>query len=125
MLHLNLFYYFKKLFMYLSLAVLGLHCCKGFSLVTESKGCLCCSVQASHRGDFSCHRALALWCADFSSCGKWTQQLQFLESRAQAQWLRCLSFFAPQNVRFSRIRVEHVSPTMPGRLFTTEPSGKP
>ena len=33
-----IFLFFKKLFIYLFLAVLGLHCCVGFSLVAVSKG---------------------------------------------------------------------------------------
>ena len=45
---------FLKQFTYLVLAVLGLYCCVGLSLVAASRGLLCiCRVQASHCTVFS------------------------------------------------------------------------
>ena len=43
-----------KIFIYLFLVVLGLHCCTSFSLVEESRGYSCCGTQASCCGGFSC-----------------------------------------------------------------------
>ena len=37
-------------------------------------------------------------CAGFSSCGTWAQQLWFLGSRAQAQYLWCTGLLAPWHV---------------------------
>ena len=50
------------------LAVLGFHCCTGFSLVVVSEGYFSCGAQASHCGGFSCCRAQALVHTGFSSC---------------------------------------------------------
>ena len=52
----------------LVLAVLGLHCCVGFSLVAVSRGTLHCPVRASHCGGLSCCRAQAPGWPGFSSC---------------------------------------------------------
>ena len=46
-------------FLYLLLAVLGLHCCTGFSLVAEHGLLSSCSVRASDCDGFSCCRARA------------------------------------------------------------------
>ena len=69
-------------FIYLFLAVLGLHCCVGFSLAVESRGLLfSCDVRASDcsgfSGGFSCCRALAL---DPGASG-----VAALDSRARTQ----------------------------------------
>ena len=91
-------FYFRKLFSlywvstfilmfltYLFLAVLGLRCCTGFSLLVASKSSclveprelliavapLVVSTGSRHSG--------------FSSCGPWAQQLQLVGSRAQAR----------------------------------------
>ena len=55
-------------FLYLFLAVLGLHCCMGFSLVVESGGC---SPWTSHCSGFSGCRAWTLGYVGFSSCSMW------------------------------------------------------
>ena len=64
--------FFKKqfLFIYLFLAMLGLHCYTGFSLVGVRGGC---GVQTSHCGGFSCFRAQALGWVGFSSFTTWAQ----------------------------------------------------
>ena len=43
----------KNNLIYLFLAVLGFHCCEGFSLVATSKGYSCCSAQAPQGRGFS------------------------------------------------------------------------
>ena len=84
---------FKKQFLFicLFLAVLGLCCCLGFSLVSVSRG-------------YS-----SLWYRGYSLVAQWwllllwgtgsrvrrLQQLWFPGSRAQAQWFRCSSLVAP------------------------------
>ena len=64
--------FLKKLFIYyLFLAVLGLHCYAGFSLVIESRGYSSCSEWASQGSGFSCCGAQASVVAahGLSSCG--------------------------------------------------------
>ena len=46
-----------------------------FSLVAVTRGYSLVGAWASHYGGFFCFRAQALGCANFSSCGTWTQQL--------------------------------------------------
>ena len=55
------------------LAMLGLHCCVGFSLGRASRGYSSCGMQASHCGGFSCCRAQALGHVGFSNCDTWAQ----------------------------------------------------
>ena len=55
---------------YLFLAVLGVHCCRGYSS---------CGEWASPVAEQTVGRSC------FSSCAHWAQQLRFLGSRAQAQ----------------------------------------
>ena len=105
MLTFNLF--FKN---YLSMAVLGLCCCDGFSLVVPST--LHCSARASYCSGFSCCRAWAQRYAGFSSCDSWA-----LEHRL---WV---VFCSMQD--FSRPGIECVSPALAGRFFTTKPPRKP
>ena len=63
--------------MYLFLAVLGLCCCVGFSLVAVTGATLHCSAQASAYSDFLCHGAWALECMGFGSCNSWTLEHRF------------------------------------------------
>ena len=56
-------------FFFFFLAVPGLRCCMGFSLVVTSSGNSSCGAQASHRGGFCCCGAQALGNVGFSSCG--------------------------------------------------------
>ena len=58
------------LFVYLLLAMLGLPCCVGFSLLVISCD-LHCGPQLSSCGGFSCCRPWALGHAGFRSCGTW------------------------------------------------------
>ena len=71
------FFFYIIVFIYLFLAVLGLRCCKDFSLVAVSRGY---SLAASHCGGFSCCRQ---W--NRASRAHWLQKLWLLGSRAQAQ----------------------------------------
>ena len=53
----------KKIFIYLFMAVLGLHCRMGFSLLVVSGGLLSSwGAQASHYSGFSCCGAQGLGC---------------------------------------------------------------
>ena len=93
--------------MYLFLAGVGLRCGK--------QGLLCCGVQASYCGGFSCGaralescRLLQLWLSGsnrISSCGLWAQLL-------------CGTWDLPGP------GVEPVSPALAGRFLTTRPPGK-
>ena len=65
------------------MVALGLHCCKGFSLVAASGDHSRCGARASHRGGFSCCGAQALGCVDFSSCAARAQYLQLAGSVVQ------------------------------------------
>ena len=53
---------------YLFLAMLGLHCCTGFSLVVESWGDSSLGAQTSHCSGFSCSGAQVLGHEGFGSC---------------------------------------------------------
>ena len=60
---------FNGLFIFLYLAVLGLHCCmQAFSSCREKGLFSSCGVRASHCSGFCCG-AQALGCVGFSSCG--------------------------------------------------------
>ena len=62
--------FFFKLFIYLFLAALGLHCCaQAFSSCGERGATLRCNEQASHCGGFSCWRSMGSRHVGFSSCG--------------------------------------------------------
>ena len=74
-------------FMYLSLPVLGLHCCAGFSLVAVSRDCSSYGAPASYCGRFSCCGARALGCMGFSSCGFWALRHRLSSCGTQAYLL--------------------------------------
>ena len=74
------------------LAALGLCCCEGFSLVSESGGCPLVSLW---------------WLLLLRSTGPGTRRLrwsQFPGPGAQAPQLQCTGSIAPQHVGASRIR---------------------
>ena len=64
---------------YLFIAVLGLHCCMGFSLVAATLWLQCASCLLQ----WSCCRAQAPGLAGFSSCDTRAQQSQHPGSQAQ------------------------------------------
>ena len=89
---LSSFLFLKFLFIYLfdcagSSLLLGL-----FSSCGEWGLLPSCVAWASHFSDFSCCGAWALGLPGFCSCSAWIQQLQFLDSRAQAPYLWCTGF---------------------------------
>ena len=88
------------------MAVLGLCCCVGFSLVAVSSVALSCSMWTYCSG-FTCCRTQALGHAGFSSCGTWT----------------CSLLGGVWDLR--RPGIEPVSPVLAGGFVTTEPPGKP
>ena len=74
-------------FTYLFLAVLGLPCCLGFSLVATSGGYASLrQALASHCSGFSCCGAQTLGCFGFSS---WGSGLQSTDSVVKVHGLRC------------------------------------
>ena len=77
---------------------------------------------ASYCRGFSCCGPLAPGQVGFSSCTMWVQG-----SRAQAQLLQLMGLVALQHVGISVPwpGIEPVSPALAGRLFTTEPPGRP
>ena len=77
--------------------MLGLHFCKGFSLVVQSRGA---SVVVC--AGFSLQRLLLVWSTGSRMFG--LQLLPLLDSRAQAQNLWCLGLAAPQHVGSSQVR---------------------
>ena len=82
---------------YLFVAMQGLQCCAGFSLVAVSRAfslavaCGLLTVVAS-RG-----RAQGPGCSGFSCCSTWAQELQLPGSRAQTQQLWPRSLAAPMH----------------------------
>ena len=84
------FSFLKKYFIYLFLAVLGLHCCVGFSLSCEEQGLLSsCSAQVSRCSGFSCCRAQASVVAarGLRSCGSWALEQELNSCGARASFL--------------------------------------
>ena len=113
-------------FVYLFLAMLGLHCCVGIFYSCKEQGMLSRGgAWAFHCGDYTCYGAQALGCTGFSSCGTWHQQLWLPSSRAQAQQLWSTGLLVCSTWCPSESGVKLVSPLLAGRLFTTEPPGKP
>ena len=98
------YYYYFFNFIYLFLAVLGLHCCaRAFSSCGE-RGLLFVAVHM-----FSLRWLLLLWRtgsrhAGFSSCGMQAQQLWLAGSRAQAHQLWHMGLVAPWHVGSSGAR---------------------
>ena len=91
------FFFFFYFIIYLFSAVLGLHCCTGFSLWRA--GLLSShSAQASHCSGCCC-RARAPGRAGFNGCGACAQQW-LPGSRAQARQLCFMGLVAPWHVRF-------------------------
>ena len=91
------FFFLIYFIIYLFSAVLGLHCCTGFSLWRA--GLLSShSAQASHCSGCCC-RARAPGRAGFNGCGACAQQW-LPGSRAQARQLCFMGLVAPCHVRF-------------------------
>ena len=92
---------FRYFFMYLFLAVLGLHCCAGFSLVAASRG-------------YSHWRARAPHCGDFTCGAQGLGHVGFRRRRSRAREHRLSSCGA------SGPGIKRVSPAQAGRFCTTE-----
>ena len=115
----NISFFKKNKFIYLFLAVLGLCCCTGISLVVESRGPLSsCDAWASHCNGFSCYGAQVLGFMSLSSCDSKTLEHRLNSCSAPAQLL-CNMW------DLSGSGIEPVSPALAGGFFTTEPPGKP
>ena len=100
----SVYYSSKTLFIYLFLAMLGLHSCVGFSVVVN--------------GGFSCCRAWAVVCKGFSRCISRALEHGLRSCSVQAQLL-CGMWDHPGS------GIEPMSPAFAGRFFTAEPPGKP
>ena len=109
--------FFFKFFIYLFLAVLGLCCYAGFSLVVVSGSY---SLVVVHTllipGAFLLPAEHWLW--GFSSCGFWA-----LEQRRNSCGMWAQLLLSMSNLPGSGI--EPMSPALAGRFFTTGPPGKP
>ena len=105
---------FKKYLFILFLAVLGLHCCQGFSLVAVL-GLLIAvaSLWSTTKGESD---FLSVVCG-LSSCRSWA-----LVNRLSSCGIK--TWFAPQHVRSFQIRDQTQVFCIGGRFFTTEPPGK-
>ena len=97
--------------LHLFLAVLGLCCCTGSSLVVLNGGYSSCSAQASHCGGFSCWGARAL-------ASSWALEHRFTNCGACAQWVCSMSDLPDPGI-------EPMPPALAGGFFTSEPPGKP
>ena len=109
---------FKSHLIYPCVAVLGLHCCTGFSRVVACGGCSGRGARASHGGGVSGCGAWALGRAGSSS----------RSSRALARWLRrCDASALLLHGVWDLLRsgVELVSAALAGGFFTTEAPGGP
>ena len=77
------FFFFN--FIYLFLAVLGLHCCTQTFSSCNDQGLLpSCSAWASHCGGFSCCGAGALGCTGFRICNSWALEHRLNSCGTQA-----------------------------------------
>ena len=113
---LHFLYMYIILYIYLFLAVLGLHCCVGFSLVVVSGSY---SLVTTHRRLVMVASLVAgSRFAGLSSCSSWALKHRLISCRAQALLLRS-TWDLPQP------GIKPVSPALAGRFFTSEPSGKP
>ena len=109
------------LLIYLFMAMLGLCCCSGFSLVAVSGGLFSsCSVQASLCGGFSCCKAQALGYMGFRSCGTWAQQLWLRGSGAHAQQLWCTGLLLWGMWDLPGSGIEPMSFALASRFCTTD-----
>ena len=108
---------FKNI-LFLILAVLGLHCCMGFSSCSEVGLLPRCDAWASHCSGFPCCTAWALGHVDFSSCS-----FQSLESRLNSYGTWALA--ALQQVGSSQPRDLYPCFSTAGWFSTAEPPGKP
>ena len=86
--HINVFWFFKKLFIQLFLAALGLHCCTDFSLSAASRGY---SVVVVHGLLLVEHRLQGPWASVATECG-----LSSCSTQVQQLW--CTGLVAPQHV---------------------------
>ena len=106
----RLFFHFKKIIILFINIFLSSWLCGLFSSCGKRKLLSSCSTRASHYGSLPCWEHRALGCLGFSSCGTWTQQLQFPGSGAQAQQLWHTGLVISQHVASSQIRDRtHVS----------------
>ena len=102
--------FFKKINLFIVLAMVNLHCCTWAFLSCCEQGLLCYCDQASHSSGFSCCRARTLRRAGFSRCRLWTQKFQLAGSRVQASYgvmelyLWSTGLVAPKHVESSRTR---------------------
>ena len=83
----HIFYFFLFSFynfIYLFLAVLGLHCCAGFLKSQWAAAALHGSAQASRCGGLFCCQAQALGHVGFSHCGSWALEHRLNSCGARA-----------------------------------------
>ena len=106
------------LFIYLCLAVLGLRCCVGFSLVVVTGG-------PSSLRYLGVSLQWLLLLLNTGSRVHGLQQLWLAGSRAQAQQLWLRGLVAVQHVGSSQIRDQTPVSCIGRRFFTTKPPGKP
>ena len=120
-----LFLTFKKLFIYLFMAVLGLRCYVwAFLQLRRAGATLRCGARASHCGGFSCcgARALGAWASvvvapRLSSCGLWALEHRLSSCGAWAQLLRTMW-------DLPRPGLKPMSPALAGGFLTIAPPGK-
>ena len=111
--------FLEYLFIYLLLVVLGLRCCGGFFSSSDERGLLpSCDAKASHCGGFSCFRAQALGCLDYSDCGSRALGRRLGSCGTWASLLRGMWDLPGSGIK-------PPSPALAGGYFTTETPEKP
>ena len=100
-------------------AVLGLHCCTGFSLVASEGYFLGVG--------FSLLWLVLLWSTGLRacSCSMWAQWSRLLGSRAQANSCGTWAQLHHGIWDLPWLGIKSASPASAGRFFTSEPPGKP
>ena len=109
--------YFLKCF-YLFLALPGLGCCLGFSLVAASGGYSPVRCTGFSLWWLLLSRSAGSRCAGFSSCSSRALERKLGSCGVWAQLRRHMR-------DLPRAGIKLVSSTLAGRFFTTEPPGKP
>ena len=107
------FYFCFKIFFNLFWTMLGLCCCRLFCSWSNQGILSSCGAQTSHCSGFSCGKAWAVGCVDFSIYSSWALKHRLNSCGTHSMWALLGS------------GIGHVSPVLAGRFFTTEPPGKP
>ena len=116
----------KKFTFHLFLAVLGLHCCAGLSLVAASGGysiAVVCKLLITVASLVTEHGLYRVRASVVAACGLSSYRSRAPEHRLNSLGARAQLLHSMWDLPGPGIKP--MSPALAGRFFTTEPSGKP